>query len=414
MKRYVLRIENSILEPTNDPIRSILLDRVGGRYNLLNARQTEEVKSAINLKTNQKIETSQPFRVYIELADIFQNVETIKTSSDRSDILSAPISAYMEISKKCNLNCIGCYQGKRESVATITTGQAKKFLDDFAKIGGIIVRLTGKEPTAHPEIVEIIKHAKSLGLKVALNTNGVTSDEKIEQIIKSGATEVVVSLDGNRTTHNHFRNANIFDRTMKSAQMYAKSGVDTRFNTTISPENMKDIRFVAQLADSMGIYVSYIPIRNIGAAIEDSFLTAKDMEKISREIVSLRKEVGVRLLTYFDIFGEESDYYHPMFQLTPCHARKNIFIKNTGNVYPCDHLAALGDVFCGGNILQEDLIEIWQNGKGLETYRTVEMSNDCQKCHHFRKNCYGGCISEYMFKTGGRARKLKKDRLCPC
>jgi radical SAM protein with 4Fe4S-binding SPASM domain len=407
-------MENGIFEPAENPIRAILLDRETGRYNLLNWEQAGQVKNAIDQKVNGIVSTVQPFRVQIDLTNLFQNADIINTSSDRHDILSAPISVYMEISKKCNLNCIGCYQDERKCVETMHIRQVKNFLNSFAKIGGIIVRLTGKEPTVHPNIVEIVRYAKSLGLKIALNTNGVTSDRKIQQIISAGITEVVVSLDGNRDTHNHFRNANIFDRTIASVRIYAETGIDTRFNMTVSPANEKDIEFVAKLANRMGIYVSYIPIRNIGSAIEGAFLTAEDMGNISRKISKLKKEVDVRLLTYFDIYGEDSDYYHPMFQLAPCHARKNIFVTNTGNVYPCDHLVALGDVFCGGNVLQNDLLEIWQNGKGLETYRNVQISGDCSKCQHFRKNCYGGCISEYMHLTKGNTLKLERDRLCPC
>jgi radical SAM protein with 4Fe4S-binding SPASM domain len=415
-KRFLFRAESSIGEPIDNPVRSILMDREIGRYYLLDKKQTKMVSEAMighQGEIHSIIQTS-PFRVNVNLGLLAGNIDFVNNESKRVDILSAPISAYLEISAKCNLNCVGCYQGQRKESKSMTTSQILGFLNSFARFGGLTVRLTGKEPTMHKDIVKVVSAGSELGLKLAMNTNGVFPERKIAELVHAGLSEVVISLDGDSFSHNLFRGAEVYERTIATAENFSSLGVDTRFNMTVSPLNMSKIGHVAEVAKKYNAYVSYIPLRNIGKAAEGVMLTMEDMKKVATEITHLRKELGIRLLTYFDIFGDEPDYYHPMFQLSPCHARKNIFVTYDGNVFPCDHLVPLGKIYCGGNILESDLRTIWNNGAGLERYRKIGISDECINCQFFLSKCYGGCISEAVTRLGKNCgQKIERDRLCP-
>jgi len=212
-KKFLLRLERFIAEPLENPIRSILINRMTGYYNLLDKNQTAIVVNAItnkNCSNKNIIDTAYPFRVFIRLEEIYGNTEIVDIQSGRRDILSAPISVYLEIASKCNLDCIGCYQGTRNlTKRTLSKFQIKDFIDSFAQMGGLIVRLTGKEPTTRSDVVEIIVHGKTRGLKMSLNTNGVMSKGKVRELIDAGISEVVISVDGKPKTHNYLRGANI-------------------------------------------------------------------------------------------------------------------------------------------------------------------------------------------------------------
>jgi len=418
--RYILRIESAIVDPPTNPIYSILMDRERRHYNLLDEQQTNLVLEAASGRVGdcKVMNTEWPFKVYVELATIQNDLETIDLGPTREDVLSAPICAYFEISNQCNLSCLGCYQGERaDATDSISTEEIFRFLDNFSRIGGFIVRLTGNEPTVHKDVVPIVAYGTSLGLKMALNTNGVVSKRKIHDLVNAGISEVVVSLDGRPEIHNYLRNANIFDRVVSSLQEFGRLGAETRINATISKTNLADVRFIATLAKDCETYVSYIPMRSIGWAVENldcQVLDKEEMKALSQEVVALRKELGIRLLTYFDIYDEKPDYYHPMFQATPCHSRKNVFIDHTGNVFPCDHLVGLGDALCGGNVRDGDFLDIWLNGPGLERFRKLRLSEDCtERCEHCLRDCNGGCISELLRLTGGKSTTLPVDRLCP-
>ena len=418
MERYVLRNEPSIQEPVGNPIRSIVLDRVSGKYNLLDQKQTDLVLNASEDRIGKEniIEVRKPYTISINLLSIEGNIRIIdQESAPPKNVLSAPITVYQEVTRRCNLNCRDCYQGVRPSTDTLTNLEVFHLLNRYSQIGVFIVRFTGKEPTAHPGFLDFVREGKVLGLKMALNTNGIFDDNYRRELVKAGVSEAVVSLEGDEKTNDYIRGKGVYKSAGANIQGFVEEGVDTRINTTVSKKNIDQIEYVAHLAHKAGAYVSYIPMRNLGNATQrmsSDSLNSEDMRKIATDITKLRKKYKpTRLLTYFDVIGEESDYYHPMFQMKPCHARKNIFMDNEGNVYPCDHLVNLGDLFRGGNVRENDILYIWRQGEGLERYRNLEHNERCLGCAFFGKQCHGGCPSEYLVANGANTQTVR-DRLC--
>ncbi len=418
MERYVFRSEPSVNEPAGNPIRSIVFDRNTGKYSLLNQCQTDLVLNAgegrIGPKTS--LEAQKPFPVEIDLLSVEGNIRPIVLKKAPPDnVLSAPITAYQEITSRCNLNCRDCYQGNRPASNALTTPETSYLMERYTKLGIFIVRFTGKEPTAHPDFIQIISEGKRLGLKMALNTNGIFDASYRHELVQAGISEVVVSLDGDETANDYIRGRGVYKQAVDNIRGLAEEGVDTRINMTVSKRNIDLLEHVAQVAHQAGAYVSYIPMRNLGNATQrmsSEVLESRDMRQIAIEITNLRsKYKPTRLLTYFDVIGSESDYYHPMFQMKPCHARKNIFMDNEGNVYPCDHLVNLGDQFRGGNIRDNDILFIWNQGEGLERYRNLEHNVKCLGCTFFGKQCHGGCPSEHLVAHAGKIQTVK-DRLC--
>ena len=418
MERYVFRNESNIQEPIENPIKSIVFDRTFGKYNLLNQKQTDLVTEAVNGKVDKirKIETNKPFPVSIDLLSVVGNTQIIDHNSTSSpNTLSAPITVYQEVTAKCNLNCRDCYQGIRSSTNTITDSEIFSLLKRYSQIGIFIVRFTGKEPTAHSNFFEFVTEGRNLGLKMALNTNGIFDFDYRQKLVESGISEVVISLDGNKKTNDYIRGKGTYEYAVANIKGFVDNGIETRINMTVSKKNMDQVEHVAKVAHQTGAYVSYIPMRSLGNATQrmsEEKLNNEDMRKISTQITNLRKIYRpTRLLTYFDIISEESDYYHPMFQMKPCHARKNIFMDNRGNVYPCDHLVNLGNLFKGGNIRENDILYIWGHGKGLKKYRDLVHNDKCLECAFFAKQCHGGCPSEYLMAHGANTQKVQ-DRLC--
>lgn len=421
MERFVYRNEPSVIDPTGNPVRGILLDREESRYNLLDSRQKDTVLEAVHGKiAGKELKAKKPFDIAIDLTELEGNTKVIETiDSPPVNILSAPITVYFEVSPKCNLNCRDCYQGCREDTKdNLSTDEVESAIKKFSEIGVFIVRFTGKEPTVHPDLLKFIDLGKNIGLKMALNTNGFFEEGVVSGLIDAGIKEVVVSLDGNQEWNDGVRGKGVYNRAVEALSLFSKAGIDTRINMTVSKGNIEYLEYVAALAHRLGCYVSYIPMRNLGNASEEmlnELLNSNEMEQIARIVTSLRAKYSpTRLLTYFDIVAEESDYYHPMFQMTPCHARKNIFMTNKGDVFPCDHLVALGDLFKGGNIREKELLNIWKEGKGLQKYRSLEHNNKCLGCNNFGKKCHGGCPSEALVASGGEETKIVSDRLCFC
>jgi len=101
--------------------------------------------------------------------------------------------------KACNLACTHCYASAKAGPAPdeLTTEEAITFLDDLADYGVPAVLLSGGEPLVRPDVLELIAHGISRGLRFTLSTNGTLIDKQTAvAIAAAGVTYVGVSIDG--------------------------------------------------------------------------------------------------------------------------------------------------------------------------------------------------------------------------
>ena len=103
-------------------------------------------------------------------------------------------TAVFAITSRCNCRCYMCDMHKREP-QQISLENAKKVIDFLSKNKFLIVYFTGGEPTLHPDVVEIVKYANTLGLVATMTTNGTASKELLMELKKAGLYLLSVSLD---------------------------------------------------------------------------------------------------------------------------------------------------------------------------------------------------------------------------
>lgn len=80
----------------------------------------------------------------------------------------------IEVNSACNMDCPLCYADAGAGF-NLTLGEVEKILDDFVAAEGFpdVVQFSGGEPSIHPQIVSMLKAAKSRRIRqVMLNTNG--------------------------------------------------------------------------------------------------------------------------------------------------------------------------------------------------------------------------------------------------
>lgn len=112
--------------------------------------------------------------------------------------VSKPREIVVEVSTRCNLACIHCFRWacERFEEKDMTLSDYRKVVENAAESGVRRVVLTGwGEPTVNLHFFEMLSYAKSLGLEVVLNTNGVNLVKYIEDLVEVGVDEVYVSVD---------------------------------------------------------------------------------------------------------------------------------------------------------------------------------------------------------------------------
>ena len=148
----------------------------------------------------------------------------------------------IEITTKCNLQCPLCYAdaGHGNFAAIDKIEKMMDFFQDSEGGKAEILQISGGEPTLHPDIIKIIKLAKTKKFKyVMLNTNGVriAEDEEftkeLEQFV--GGFEVYLQFDGfKESTYRSLRGENLIEKKRKAIDNLAKYRIPVTLVSTIA------------------------------------------------------------------------------------------------------------------------------------------------------------------------------------
>ena len=137
---------------------------------------------------------------------------------------------------------------------------------------------------ANPRICPYFKDgliiAKEYGYDVQFFTNATFLNSDILPICRENEIRLLVSLDGDRRFHDHFRGQiGAFDRTVANAKRFTGEGVKLGVQSTVVPQNVELIPHVAATARWMGACaLTFGPVMAQGRAKDRFDLRMVDYE----------------------------------------------------------------------------------------------------------------------------------------
>ena len=137
----------------------------------------------------------------------------------------------------CNLRCPYCYcpemlSGRRPAVDL--TRVIEHLTDNCGRVGGVVV--TGGEPTMDPNLSQLLRALRSLGIPVKIDTNG-TFPGVLETLVQDRLVSFV-SLDVKATPQRYdsvTAGREVWKRVLRSISVLIESGIDHEFRTTCYP-----------------------------------------------------------------------------------------------------------------------------------------------------------------------------------
>jgi MoaA/NifB/PqqE/SkfB family radical SAM enzyme len=136
----------------------------------------------------------------------------------RQVIGNYPVKAYIEPTLFCNLRCPACPTGLQFGLrpsATLNTDLFKQTLDEISPYVFELYMYNWGEPLLHKQTPEMIRYAKDKGVeKIRLSSNFSIpfTDDYVERLVRSGLSELIVSLDGTSPeTYSHYRRKGEFE-----------------------------------------------------------------------------------------------------------------------------------------------------------------------------------------------------------
>ena len=283
----------------------------------------------------------------------------------------------------------------------------KKTLEEFKKLGGERIDITGGEPMVRQDINQIIKVSKDLDLKTELVTNAtLLNDKNFKEFKRLGLDQIAISLDGSiYPVHQKIRGISKkeYEKVLNNIQKSKQYGFKTKVNTVVFQSNFHDLINITKLclkleACEHGLYF-FSPIGRgskhqpeVADPLAWLKLLRKELIKLdhkiklSVEVPLLEKEVAKKLNTacYLD------DPWH--LQLLP-----------DGQVFPCAIMCAYQKPL--GNLYQQSLTQIWHRALDWhDKYYEQQIKPLFQSC--------GGCVNYPSF-----SRLIKTDQyefVCLC
>ena len=305
-----------------------------------------------------------------------------------------PSYVIWDCTRRCNLNCEHCGAKKETYRNELTTEQIKRVIKRLAQMKGKYFTVTGGEPLLRPDLFEVFAYAKEQGLLTGLATNGYLIDQKKAVEISRLFDTVQISLDGTARTHNKIRGSNdSHRRILQAIQLLQRTKCrQLTIASVITATNVAEVERLAEEVLALGVdswkIMTVMPIGRVESN-KRLHLNSEEftnlLETAKKYQSKIRIDFGENLghLGKFESRLRNEAFLCPVGFATCC-------IGTDGNVRGCPEEPDT-KYFREGNVLEQDLDEIWQ--KGFRKYRQrelVENNSDCQQCRYL-KNCYGGC-----------------------
>lgn len=241
--------------------------------------------------------------------------------------------------------------------------EIKKALDQLSSFGVKQAFFTGGEPFILPYFEEVLKHAKSLGFRVEVVTNGtqLTDEKKIKRVLPL-IDSLMLSVDGTQKVHDKVRGVvGTYDKAMDFVKKALRLREEGYFSTEIFSssvmlrDSLKDTRKMIENMKKQGL-----DFCRLQPLIPYS-------EKKHKSWTKKEKELLENLLS--DVATNDSKDYYDYIRMSIDRAERpfnfcfvphlTIFIDYNGNVYPCCFLSGKEN-YVMGNIKNEAFTKIWK------------------------------------------------------
>lgn len=308
---------------------------------------------------------------------------------------NSPVSAYLHLTNKCNLHCVGCYSldDKRNACPDMSTMEIFDALSQLRDIGVENVVFSGGEPLLTKDILKIVKYAKEECKfpNLILITNGTIFNKKLLSELPKYIDVVSVSLDTYSSESEPFlRDAGIFDKIMRSISWLIETGNKVNILPTIHHLNANDLEKYVELSNKLGVSISFSLLSACYEGELLKYLPNKD------DLISISNFMKGNDLS-IDDSSISSELFHAE---NNCGAGQTIVSVGTdGNVYPCHML--LYDEFCIGNTKSTHIRDMLKNSPIIKDFKDINVDNLDGKCRlcKFRYFCGGGCRARAYMKT---------------
>ena len=317
-----------------------------------------------------------------------------------------PAAVLAEMTHRCPLQCPYCSNPVEleRANAELTTDEWKRVMSELADLGVLQFHFSGGEPLARKDIVELVRHARSVGLYTNLITSAVMlTEEKVAELVDAGLDHVQVSFQGaeaeaaNRIAG--YKNAH--EKKLEAARMVREAGLPLTVNAVMHRQNLDQLPDIIEMSVALG--AARLEVANVqyyGWALKNRSALMPTVEQLDAT-TKLVEESRERLKGTLIIDYVIPDYYAERPKRCMGGWGRQFFnISPAGKVLPCHAAETITGLEFDSVRGNKSIEWIWQNSDAFQKYRgTGWMPEPCKSCE-FREVDWGGCRCQAFALTG--------------
>ena len=313
-----------------------------------------------------------------------------------------PAMAQLEVTRNCNQRCVFCFRAcapdRRFPDKTVADWQTA--LDKLFALGVRQLNFSGGEIFMFQGVTELFAYAKKIGMdRITVNTNGLMD---LTVFDLKDIDELVFSIHGLDGEHDRLTGIpGSFGRVVSSLEAAMARGLNVAVNTVVAADR------VAQMSEIYRRFESYpLAYHAFNLAIDrhtlrervDDYATAFPIYlEFLKSIPDKRRKLRHGMQ---NVFCEDPSLFESAVPLPHCAGGKyKLVVDYRGDVYPCRYFQS--DEYLCGNIFNDDLAQVWKNGRGFEFFRQQALDSPqpdtCTSCVKWGK-CRGGCLAWRVLK----------------
>lgn len=245
-----------------------------------------------------------------------------------------PLFVSWSLTNRCNLHCRYCEIPTLKS-KELSTEQVFKVIDELYLSGTRVVSFTGGEPLLREDIGRIIDYAKSKGIYVKLNSNGILVKKRIKDIKNLDVLQL--SFDGPKAIHDRQRGKGSYDSVIEAINIAKENNIRVYFNTTVTRFNVNNLDYIFCKIKEFKIPTSFQPVtdilfctKNIGSLYPKKGDFNKAIKNMMKE-----KRTNPYILNSYNSLRYMSRW--PLNSRINCFAGKVAYrISSDGGILPCN------------------------------------------------------------------------------
>jgi pyrroloquinoline quinone biosynthesis protein E len=324
---------------------------------------------------------------------------------------SNPLLLIAELTYRCPLHCPYCSNpvdiGAGRHREELSGEEWARVFREATELGVLQLALTGGEPMARRDIVELVAASTENGLYSTLVTSGLPFPRKRAEALRAaGLDHVQISFqDSDPTTGDAIAGTASFARKLEAAALAKELGFPLTINVVLHRRNLDRIEAIIALAEEFG--ARRLELANTQyhgwALINRSALmpSREQLEHGERAVARARERLGPKM----EILWVLPDYYEDLPK--PCMggwARDAVLVQPNGSVLPCQAAATIPGLPIE-NVRERPLREIWFESEMFNRFRGTEwMAEPCRSCVLGRQELdFGGCRCQALALTGDAA-----------